>query len=229
LFVSVVHVAPAFANAVGTSSGVTTSVGNPNDPSPEVQAQSSGFVQQNQQLQNAKEKGKEVSATAIGISTPNAANGAPNLADKDPANAGPNGKGPPPTAAAPPSPPPVYESTIRKLDRSNTAATANVSSVAAQKPEQSPAPSKAESKPAPPPAPAVAQAPAKPAVADASAAAHTATDAPAEHPAAAPEITGGRGEAPDGFTFYSGSAIAGMLLAFAFATYLKTGRNENAK
>jgi hypothetical protein len=42
----------------------------------------------------------------------------------------------------------------------------------------------------------------------------------------APVVGGGRGEAPDGFTFYSGSAIASALLAFAFATYLRIGRSE---
>jgi hypothetical protein len=52
-----------------------------------------------------------------------------------------------------------------------------------------------------------------------------AVDVPPQH-ITLPAITGGRGEAPDGFTFYSGLTIAGALLAFAFATFVRMGRNE---
>jgi hypothetical protein len=51
-------------------------------------------------------------------------------------------------------------------------------------------------------------------------------ETPAERIIVPPAVTGGRGAAPDGFTFYSGITIAGALLAFGFFTFMRIGRNE---
>jgi hypothetical protein len=48
----------------------------------------------------------------------------------------------------------------------------------------------------------------------------------AEAVVAPPASTGGRGNTPDGITFYAGLAIAGLLLAFAFRLFLHTGKND---
>jgi len=51
----------------------------------------------------------------------------------------------------------------------------------------------------------------------------------AERAIVPPTVTGGRGAAPDGFTFYSGITIAGALLAFGFFTFMRIGRNEGSE
>lgn len=54
------------------------------------------------------------------------------------------------------------------------------------------------------------------------------TDIAEPVPPPAPAVTGGRGEAPDGFTFFSGLTVAGGLIAFAFMTFLRIGRSEGS-
>jgi len=210
-----------------TSSGVTTTGGqNPNDPSADVQQQSSGFVQQNQQQQNAT-PGATGSAPAVATAQggPTAAAGAQNGNKTDPAlvNGVPVAV-PPAAPAVPPPPPPVYESTMRRLDRhTDTTPTVVASGPPGAVRKQDPAePAKPAHPPTPTPAPVVKVAPNTPAVTRT----ETATVAAAPERLTPPAITGGRGEAPDGFTFYSGVSIAGALLAFAFATYLRMGRSE---
>ena len=218
---------PLWAGVGATSSGVTTTVGNSTDPSAEVQQQSSGFVQQNQQ-QNTPTPG---AGTATSGATSQAGQAGTNGAQNgDRANtAGVNGVAvvaPPPAPATPPPPPPVYESTMRRLDRHSDAAPTVVASgppgaVRKHDPADSAKPAKPAA-PTPKPAPTPTAPPppntVTPARADAS-------PTPPER-VTAPVVSGGRGEAPDGFTFYSGISIAGALLAFAFATYLRMGRSE---
>jgi len=225
----------AMGNAGATSAGVTTTVGNqnPNDPSPDVQAQSAGFVQQNQQLQNAQSPAAAVVPGGIagqqaggsqGTSAPAggaaAAGGDANVDAAHPVVAVP---------PAPPPPPPTYESTMRRIDRhsenpptSTVVSTPATTSASAPKPEPAPTPPPVVA-PVAPPAAATSKAP----VAVNAARASTATaEAPTER--AAPAITGGRGAAPDGVTFYSGLTIAGALLAFGFFTFVRMGRNETS-
>ena len=54
LIASFLAATPAFAGVGATSSGVTSSIGQGTNASADVQQQSAGFVQQNQQLQNAQ-------------------------------------------------------------------------------------------------------------------------------------------------------------------------------
>lgn len=54
-------------------------------------------------------------------------------------------------------------------------------------------------------------------------------ETPAERTIVPPQITGGRGAAPDGFTFYTGLMIAGALLAFGFFTFVRLGRGEGSE
>lgn len=232
----------ALAGVGGTSAGVTTNIpGQGTEASPDVQAQSAGFVQQNQQLQNgAAPNGVAVPATANGTNAGprNAANaGQGNTAnapvggdsrqkpgDPDPANAKP---AVPPT---PPPPPPTYVSVVKHLtpqttDPDNTAKP--VADVAnAVKPAAQPALPAAAKAGDPPPAPVAAPRatvnPARASAADANVAKNAATDR------TAPAVAGGRGEAPDGFAFYAGLGIAILLLAIALAAYLRTQRDEAA-
>jgi hypothetical protein len=54
-------------------------------------------------------------------------------------------------------------------------------------------------------------------------------ETPAERLIVPPAVTGGRGAAPDGVTFYSGLTVAGALLAFGFFTFMRLGRNEGSE
>ena len=232
LFLSTVAFAPAaIAGVGGTSAGVTTTVGNSNEPSADVQAQSAGFVQQNQQAQQG---GQSVS----GVVLPVGAVPDPAKVAADKSAAATTGKSTDASGAeavvavpaAPPPPPPVYESTMRRLEKRNAPATPPPTTVEASGPPG--AVRKNDGQPAVkleepvPVAAAPAQAQAKPAA--------SAPRVPTPVVEASPEritppaVTGGRGEAPDGFTFYSGVTIAGALLAFALATFLRIGRNEGA-
>jgi hypothetical protein len=219
LFVCFACSGPLFASVAGTSAGVTTTGGNSTDPSAEVQQQSSGFVQQNQQP-NAPKPG---ATTAILGAPPQAGQaGASGAQNGNKANATiVNGVPVAVTPAAPPPPPPMYESAMHRIERHSDATPTVIASgppgaVRKQEPAKA-----AEPTPMPTPAPAPAVKP------------NTVTPArtdvlptPAERVVAPPVVGGGRGEAPDGLTFYSGTAIAGALLAFAFATYLRMGRSE---
>ena len=222
----------AHAGAGQTSSGVTTTV--PNDPtaaSSDVQSQSSAFVQQNQALAGANgasgtagalgNGGKSGQAGAIATdangkpidpNNPNNPAGDPKAANQKPA-----------APAAPPVPPPDYVSNIKKVDRSVAVAAVPQPAVAAA--DKTPA---AGAKPAAPAAvdlntvtapgvqrQAVAQ---KPALrTDAEPAERTG----AEHVAAGTGSSGGSGSAPDSYAFYIGLIVAGALLAFAAAMFLR--------
>jgi hypothetical protein len=217
----------AFANAGATSSGVTTSVGDSNAPSADVQAQSAGFVQQNQQAQQG---GQATSAVVVPVGVvPDPAKAAGGAGSN--ANNGASGAAAAPAAApaVPPPPPPVYESTMRRLEKRNAPATPPPMTVEASGPagavrKDDTQPGVKSAEPAPSVATTTAQTRATPAAAAPRVTA-PAVEMPPEH-ITLPAITGGRGEAPDGFTFYSGLTIAGALLAFAFATFVRMGRNE---
>lgn len=236
LFLSTVAFAPAaIAGVAGTSAGVTTTIGNSNEPSADVQAQSAGFVQKNQQAQQG---GQSVSAVVLPVgAAPDPTQAA---ADKTAAAFagksidGRDASGAAVTAApetAPP-PPPVYESTMRRLEKRNAPATPPPTTVeasgppgAVRKDDGQPAVKMEEPVAAAAAAPA-AQAQSKPA-ASAPRVPTPVVEASPEH-ITPPAVTGGRGAAPDGFTFYSGVTIAGALLAFALATFMRIGRNEGA-
>jgi len=227
LFVCFACSGPLWAGVGATNAGVTTTVGNSTDPSAEVQQQSSGFVQQNQQ-QNTPTPGGAVTASGATAAQGGQA-GANGAQNGDRTNtAGVNGVAvvvPPPAPAVPPPPPPVYESAMRHLDRHVDATPTVVASgppgaVRKQDPAES---TKKPAAPTPKPAPTPAAAPPPTPV---TAARVDTAQKPPERVAAPAVVSGGRGEAPDGFTFYSGVSIAGALLAFAFATYLRMGRSE---
>jgi hypothetical protein len=219
----------AFAGVGATSAGVTTTVGNTNEPSPDVQAQSSGFVQQNQQLQSGStpnSAGSSAGTTVIATSAaiPGATGAAANTTNNaDAAQAAQPNAAP----AAPPAQAPSYESTMRRLDKHDApggatppmTVEASGPAGAVRKPDAQPA-----VKPAGP-APAANSTRPAPAAAAGPRVSPPAVDIPPER-ITPPAITGGRGETPDGFTFYSGVTIAGALLAFALATFVRMGRNE---
>jgi hypothetical protein len=210
-----------FANAGVTSADVTTTVGNSTDPSPDVQSQSAGFVQQNQQLQNGATPNGTTATSAIVATT--ATSGTPSAGNAGNADATQQGQaGAAAAPAAAPAPPPTYESTMRRLDRRNDIAPTVVASGppgAVRKPESA--------EPAKPVSPEPAAAPASTSTnAPAAQANNAAIESRAERILQPPAVTGGRAAAPDGFTFYSGLTVAGALLAFAFATFLRIGRSE---
>jgi hypothetical protein len=224
----------AFANAGATSSGVTTTVGNSNEPSADVQAQSAGFVQQNQQAQQAGQAPSGV-VLPIGVPVPPSdgsaaavdANGKRVKDPKDAAAAAAQG-----APAVPPPPPPVYESTMHRLEKRNTPTTPAPMTVeasgpvgAVRKDDAQPPVKPAEPAPIAPAATPQAQATPAPAAPRVS---PPAPEVAPEH-ITPPAITGGRGAAPDGFTFYSGVTISGALLAFALATFVRMGRNEGSQ
>ena len=236
LWIFLAFSAPVLAGVGASSSGVTTTTGNSTDPSADVQSQSAGFVQQNQQLQNG---GAPNAAAASGTSgaqpgTVSGANAGAGAASADAAGAG-NGAAAAGTTAAPavpPAPPPVYESTMRRLDRraEPPPMTIVASGAAGAERKADGAPSTAVQ---PDAAPSIEPPPAAPRIEQASAAKTAAAGhpnppatAPAERTTVPPAVTGGRGTAPDGFTFYSGLTIAGALLAFGFFTFMRLGRNE---
>lgn len=214
----------AFAGVGTTSAGVTTV--NPNNPSTDVQQQSSGFVAANQQAQNAANGG---------IVLPNGVAGTAQTGQNAAGNAGANGAqaGQPGGSAAaaehappavpppppPPPPPPTYESRMRPVTPAIVVA---------------PAPAQPATPAAPAPKPVqVLEKPAQPAVKPAVVPAPNANrvppiekkqDEPA--PAVMADPGGGHGAAPDGYTFWFGLLIAGALLALAAVTYLRIQRGE---
>lgn len=224
----------AFAGVGATSAGVTTTVGNSNEPSPDVQAQSSGFVQQNQQLQSgstpngtASSPGTAVVATSAAV--PGATNSATNAASAGTSADAAQPAQPNVAPAAPPAQAPSYESTMRPLGKRNAPSEATPPPMTVEVSGPAGAVRKGDAPPTVKPAgsAAPATAPPRPAATAPAAARVTppATEIPPER-ITPPAVTGGRGEAPDGFTFYSGVTIAGALLAFALATFMRMGRNE---
>lgn len=222
--------APALAGVGATSAGVTTNIPNqdPTQPSANVQEQSSGFVQQNQQLQNG--------GLATGITLPGGATGSASGqadANHDPNSpaeaaaaehrAGADPHAAPAAPAAPPPPPPTYVSVIKPVTKTK-APEVGADALADVAAKHAPA---AAVKPAitdkPVPKPTVA---AKPPLPVRPTPAVEPPDAAIVAPAAP---TGGRGAAPDGFTFYAGTGTALALLAFAFSLFLRIGKDESAE
>ncbi|MGA9333946.1 MAG: hypothetical protein WBV39_06685 [Rudaea sp.] len=225
--------ASAMAGVGATNSGVTTTLPqDPTQPSADVQSQSSGFVQQNQQLANQQSQAR---ARQTGIVLPNGtvqsgsqsrAAASANPANPNGAESGKNGA---PDAAAqtpppPPAPPPVYQSVIKPVVRDTSPAGDDVADMAVASTTAAPAA-------IPPPPPVRAKphpvhdaitprrtAPAR------TAAKHSAVASSKPAPIAAAN-TGGRGSAPDGYTFMLGLLATGVLLAFALVTYLRLGRS----
>lgn len=216
---------PALAGVGAQSSSVTTV--DPNAPSTEVQQQSSGFVAQNQQMQNAAgaNHGIALPGTVNGSATGSPANGeaAENGqpgADGSAAKAAEEHKAPPP----PPAPPPTYESRIRPVERAAAPAVPEPGAQSLQLPKAplAAAAHKTAAAPAATPHPAPAPKPVAPSTPKLQSATSPAHDAPMP----TPDPGGGRGEAPDGYTFYFGLLIAGALLALALVTYLRIGRGD---
>jgi hypothetical protein len=238
VFLLIAACAP-FANALAgvgaTSSGVSTNIGTGStDPSAGVQQQSAGFTQQNQQLQNASAPGAAASlampgsATGANPSKSNAAGNSPG--STDPAQAAGAAPGAAAAPAVPPPPPPTYVSVVKHLKPDAPPADTVATGVVAV-PTTTPPPAQVDATPAAParaPAmtPAVPTAAPRPvARADANVANHTG----AEHMPDASGSTGGRGDAPDGITFYAGLGLALALLAFALSTYLRAQRDETVR
>jgi hypothetical protein len=220
----------ALAGVGQTSSDVTTTVGtDPTAASTGVQSQSSNFVQENAAMQSGTPVASSAgTAMAIGANGKPVSAGAANGAGKpgDPSNPAIDPKtGQPVVAAvavpaAPPAPPPEYVSNIKKVDRSGTTGVA----LAATDPQATgdtavkPASTAAVDPPAMS-APGVQR--------QATVAPRTARPVPdsdkraaADRPANA--TTGGSGSTPDSFAFYVGLIIAGALLAFAAATFMRS-------
>lgn len=212
--------APAFAGVGTTSAGVTTV--DPNNPSTGVQQQSSGFVAANQQAQNAASGGIVLPSGVASIAQAGQ-NAAGNASASGAQPGQPGGSraaaehAPPAVPPPPPPPPPTYESRMRPVTQAIAVAPAQPAAPAAPAPKPVRAPEKPAlpaAKPAVVPAPSPNRAPPvekKP-------------DEPA--PALTADPGGGRGEAPDGYTFWFGLLIAGALLALAAVTYLRIQRGE---
>src|SRR5690348_13109932 len=216
--------APAFAGVRTTSAGVTTV--DPNNPSTDVQQQSSGFVAANQQAQNAANGGIVLPNGVAGSAQPGQ-NAAGNAGASGAQAGQPGGSNaaaehaPPAVPPPPPPPPPTYESRMRPVTPAIVAAPAQTQPAApaasAQKPVQTPEkPAQPAVKPAIVPAPNPNRAPPI----------EKKQDEPA--PAVTADPGGGRGAAPDGYTFWFGLLIAGALLALAAATYLRIQRGETS-
>lgn len=230
-FLLLAAVSQAYAGAGQTGAGVTTTV--PTDPTAatqDVQSQSSNFVQQNQALAGSN----GVTGTAAAIGTPAAlrpgqpgsatdANGKP-IDPNNPSNDPKAADQKPAAPAVPPAPPPEYVSNIKKVDR--TAAVVPVATPAAAAADKKAADTTKEGTPAALDASAItapgmqrqAAAPQKPAP---RAAAEPAERTGSEHVAAGTGSSGGSGSPPDSYAFYIGLIIAGALLAFAAAMFLR--------
>ena len=208
----------AFAGVGTTSAGVTTV--DPNNPSTDVQQQSSGFVAANQQAQNAANGGIVLPSGVAG--TVQASQNAAGSANAGGAQAGESGTATEHAAPAvpppPPPPPPTYESRMRPLGPTTVVQPTPAPPAAVAAPVQKPV--RTPEKPA-------EKAQAQPALMPA---ANHNRAAPVEKkqdepmPLAAADPGGGRGAAPDGYTFWFGLLIAGALLALAAVTYLRIQR-----
>ncbi|MBU6199683.1 MAG: hypothetical protein KGI64_11370 [Xanthomonadaceae bacterium] len=220
--------APALAGVGTTSAGVTTT--DPNAPSANVQQQSAGFVAANQQLQNGAASGIALPGGVAGGAAPTGQNAAGN-ADAKGAPTGQSGAqgaavehAAPALPAAPPPPPPTYESKMRPINQPATIAAASTppQPAASAPPVQAPVHVPAPAPPfaaRPPAAPVANQNHARPA-----------EKSNAEAALAVPaDPGGGRGAAPDGYTFWFGLLIAGALLALAAVTYLRIQRGETPR
>ncbi len=224
----------AHAGVGGTSSGVTTTV--PTDPTAvtqDVQSQSSNFAQQNQALAGttgvAGTAGTINAVGTAGAARPGSAtdaNGAPINDQNSPAGDPKAANQKPAAPAAPPAPPPEYVSNVKKVDRTAVAVVTPPPATATAV-DKKPTTAKTET----PPAeidPSVVTAP------GVQRQAVTAQQKPMPRPAAEPTeqtgaervapgtgSSGGSGAPPDSFAFYIGLIVAGALLAFAAAMFLR--------
>jgi hypothetical protein len=240
--------APALASVGGTSSGVTSTVGTQGtNASPEVQQQSAGFVQQNQQLQDAQNPvsppGIILPGGAANAASASAAKGAQNSANPGGSKENPGDPGSaqaapaPATPPPPPPPPPTYVSVVKHLTPGQEAADPAQTETAAAAtpvtavvtPPVTPAPAKTDPVPGAPKMAAAVNPPAPLASAPANAATNAAKIGASERATEAGVVSGGRGPAPDGYTFYVGFGIALLLLVIAFAAYLSSQKDEAAR
>ncbi len=223
-----------YAGVGATGSGVTTTVptSDPTAATQAVQEQSSNFAQQNQALASTNgvtgTTGTIGAAGTAGGTKPGQpgtgavdANGKP--IDPNNPSADPKAANQKPAApAAPPAPPPEYVSNIKKVDRS--AVVADVAPVAVASTEKKVGTNAktpvAEIDPSAVTAPGM----------QLQSAAQKPVPRPAEEPAertGAERVTpgtgssGGSGSAPDSYAFYIGLIVAGALLAFAAAMFLR--------
>lgn len=225
---------PVLANVGATNAGVTTTIPqDPTQPSADVQSQSSGFVQQNQQLgnqQNQAQQGQNGIVLPGGVAQSGSQSGTASSANPNSPEAGNNGgaAATPQTPPPPPAPPPEYQSLIKPVVR-DTPSSSDV--VAGTQVASTAAPTTAV--PSPPPAremPRAASAPIAPnPPAPAKAAPKLLPDAAVKANVTPPANTGGRGAAPDGYTFLLGLLVTCALLAFALVTYLRIGRSGSSE
>jgi hypothetical protein len=233
---------PALAGVGGTSAGIDPTIGiQGTNPSPDVQSQSTGFVAQNQQLQNAagQNGNSPPVSTTLQSMAPNQASASATQANakgnpQDPSDPKANGQAPA-QPAAPPPPPPTYVSVVKHL-KPDTASTTDVVAVPVTTPAPAQPPAHAAAAVATPSLPAAtppaiaAPTPATPTPrASAKAAANAANHTGAEHTPETSGSTGGSGDAPDGYTFCLGLGIAALLLAIALSTYLRAQRDETVQ
>ena len=211
--------ASAFAGVGTTSAGVTTT--DPTNPAANVEQQSSGFVAANQRLQNGAAGGIALPAGVAGTAQPGqtgASNTTPGAAHDGSKIAAEHAA--PPAPPPPPPPPPTYESRIKPVASAPVVApaTAPARPVASAAPVQKPvhAPEKPEAKPAPVPASNQNRV--------------TSVEKKQDEPmpASTADPGGGRGAAPEGYTFWFGLLIAGALLALAAVTWLRIQRGETS-
>ena len=161
------------------------------------------------------------------------ARGAANSANPD-SSGKPGDPGSAPAAPAtpppPPPPPPTYVSAVKHLtpgsDSADPVATAVVTPAAVATPELPPPPFAGTppepAKPAASPAVVVANPPVTPV-------ANAEKIGANERAAETGVVSGGRGPAPDGYTFYVGFGIALLLLAIAFGAYLSSQKDESGR
>jgi len=211
--------ASAFAGVGTTSAGVTTT--DLTNPSANVEQQSSGFVAANQQAQNGAAGGIALPAGVAASAQPgqtgasNTTAGAAHDGSKTAAEHAPPAAPPPP-----PPPPPTYESRIKPVASAPVVAPATAparpAASAASVPKPVHAPEKPEAKPAPVPASNQNRV--------------TSVEKKQDEPmpASTADPGGGRGAAPDGYTFWFGLLIAGALLALAAVTWLRIQRGETS-
>ncbi|MDR3388694.1 MAG: hypothetical protein P4L92_16730 [Rudaea sp.] len=227
---------PVLAGVGATSSGVSTTLPTTGtNPSASVQDQSAGFVQQNQQLQNASAQNGIAMPAGTPGATSTGANGtvttAPAAKSGEPSRPGDPAAqaAAPATPAPPPAPPPTYVSVVKHLGKPGTPDTETAAAAPLVVPiAQTPAPVEPPKADPPPPAaqvptPAPVPAPQAPV---ANTHANAADARPPANRIAPPVVTGGSGEAPDGITFYIGLGIAFLLLGVALTAYLRAQRDE---
>lgn len=212
---------PAFAGVGAQSSGVTSV--DPNAPSTAVQQQSGEFLAQNQQAQNAAVNHGIAVPGTMPVTANNPSGGAAANSESAKEAAAHAEAAQKAAAAKPPPPPPVYESRIRSLARTTQVTETEAAMTVKPLPPKTPVAAPARK---PLASPAQREAPQPTPAGNAAHANAGATPAATQAPELAPQPSGGRGAAPEGYTFYLGLAIAAALLALALATFLRIQRGE---